>query len=183
MSANAVKTRILRLPAIERLAALALDDLAKSAELGVARRTHLLRRRKQRGEPVAVFDEVLPPADAVHVLEQHFDLAPNQQALESRVINVDVLDVDFLDGFRVGFDFGKGGFHVGELALDREGERSDRTLHPLEDVHPQQVDKAFFAVHLPEETLAAANLACCTSRRRRPACVAGHSAGVRTPRA
>ena len=83
---------------------LLLDDFAEGLELGVARRAHLLRRRQQRGEPVAVFDEVLPPADAVHVLEQHLDLAPDQQALESRVVDVHVLDVNFFDRLRLGFD-------------------------------------------------------------------------------
>jgi hypothetical protein len=53
---------------IERRAALALDDFAECLELGVARRAHLLRRREQRRQPVAVLDEVLPPADTVHVL-------------------------------------------------------------------------------------------------------------------
>ena len=50
------------------------------------------------------------------------------------------------------------GFHVGELALERESEGGDRALHPLQDVDPQEVDQAFFAVHLAEEALAAANL-------------------------
>ena len=40
---------------------------------------------------------------------------------------------------------------VRQLALDGEGEGGDRALHPFQDVHPQQVDQALFAVHLPEE--------------------------------
>ena len=42
--------------------------------------------------------------------------------------------------------------------LEREGERSDGTFHPLQHVDAQEVDEAFFAVHLAEEALAAANL-------------------------
>ena len=158
MSANAVKTMTLRLPALSGWRHFALDDLAESGELGVTRRADLLRRREERGQAVAVLDEVLPPADAVHVLEQHLDLAPDQQALESRIVHVHVLDVDLFHRLRVGFDLGQRGLHVGKLAREREGKGSDRTLHPLQDVHPQQVDEAFFAVHLAEEALAAANL-------------------------
>ena len=143
---------------IERLSALAFNDIAKSMELGVTRGSHLFRRRQECGKPVAVFDEVLPPADAVHVLEQHFHLAPDQQALKSRVVRVHVSNVNFFNRIRLGFDLGKCRLHVGELAREREGKRCDRTFHPLEDVHPQQVDKAFLAVHLPEEALATANL-------------------------
>ena len=42
MSANAVKTMNLRLPALMGLAALLVDDFAEGGELGVARRAHLL---------------------------------------------------------------------------------------------------------------------------------------------
>ena len=148
----------LRLPGLSGCAALALDDLAEGGELGVARRIHLPRRREQRRETVAVLDQVLPPADEVHVLQQHLDLAADEQALEGRVVDVHVLDVDLLDGLGVGLDLRQGGLDVGELPLDRQGERRDGALHPLEDVDPQQVDEAFFAVHLAEEALAAADL-------------------------
>ena len=96
-----------------------LDDLAEGLELGVPRRAHLLCRREQRGQPVAVFDEVLPPADAIHVLEQYLYLAPDQQALESRVFGVYVCNVDFFKGLGLGFDLRQCGLHVGELALER----------------------------------------------------------------
>jgi hypothetical protein len=36
----------------------------------------------------------------VHVAQQHLDLAPDQQALEGRVVDVDVGDVDFFDARR-----------------------------------------------------------------------------------
>ena len=52
----------------------------------------------------------------------------------------------------------KRGFHVGELTLERERERSDGAFHSLEHVDAQKVDKALLAVHLAEEALAAANL-------------------------
>ena len=51
--------------------------------------------------------EVLPPADEVHVLEQHLDLAPDQQALEGRVVDVHILDVDLLHRLRVRLDAGR----------------------------------------------------------------------------
>ena len=55
-------------------------------------------------------------------------------------------------------DLGQGGLHVGELACERESKGGDRALHALEHVDAQEVDKAFLAVHLAEEALAAANL-------------------------
>ena len=158
MSANAVKTRSLRLPALSGWRHLRSMTSRRACKLGVTRRAHLFCRRKKRGEPVAVLDEVLPPADAVHVLQQHLDLAPDQQALESRIVRVHILDVDFFHRLRVGLDLGQGGFHVGKLALEGEGKGSDRAFHPFQDVDAQEVDEAFFAVHLPEETFAAANL-------------------------
>ena len=113
---------------------------------------------EERGQAVAVLDQVLLPADEVHVLKQHLDLAPDQQALEGRVVDVHVLDVDLLDRLGVALDLGQRGFHVGKLALDGEGEGGDRALHALEHVDAQQVDQALLAVHLAEEALAAANL-------------------------
>ena len=95
------------------------------------------------------------PTDQVHVFEQDLDLAPDQEGLEGRVVHVHVGDVYLFDGFFMGLDFGEGGLHVGELALDREGEGGDGALHALEHVDAQEVDQAFLAVHLAEETLAA----------------------------
>ena len=57
----------------------------------------------------------------------------------------------------MGVDFCQQGFHVPELPLDGKGKRSDRAFHPLQDVHAQQVDEAFLAIHLAEKALAAAN--------------------------
>ena len=179
MSAKAVKTMILRLPGLIGFAEFAFDDVAEGFELGVARRAHLLGGGKQRGEPVAVLDQVLPPANQVHVLQQHFHFAPDQKALESRVVDVHIFDVDFFNRFGLGFDLRERGLHVGKLALDGEGEGGDGAFHALEDVDAQQVNQALFAVHLPEEAFAAANLACCISRRRRPACAAARSAAAR----
>ena len=92
---------------VDGLAALAADDLTEGVELGIPRRAHLLGRRVERGQPVAVLDEVLPPTDAVHVLEQHLDLAPDQQALERRIVHIHVFDVDLIDRFGVGFEPGQ----------------------------------------------------------------------------
>ncbi len=96
MSAKAVKTMTLRLPGLIGLRHLSLDHLAQRGELGVAGGIHLSRRRQQCGQPVAVLDQVLLPADQVDVLQQHLDLAPDEQALEGRIVDVHVLDVDLL---------------------------------------------------------------------------------------
>ena len=92
---------------VDRLTTLAADDLAEGVELGVSRRAHLLGSREERRKPVAVLDEVLPPADVVHVLKQHLDLAPDQQALERRIVDVHVVDVDLLNRIVMGVDLGE----------------------------------------------------------------------------
>ena len=55
----------------------------------------------------------------VHVAQQHLDLAPDQQALESRVVDVHVVDVDLFNCLVVRFDPRQRRFDVGELALQR----------------------------------------------------------------
>ncbi len=48
--------------------------------------------------------------------------------------------------------------HLGQLPLQGEREGVDGTLHPLEQIHPDQMDHALFTVHLPETALSAAHL-------------------------
>src|SRR5690606_27734185 len=67
-------------------------------------------------------------------------------------------DVDFLKLLRLGVDAAQGGFDVPELALNREREGHHRALHPLEDVHAEEVNEAFLAVNLAEEARAALDL-------------------------
>ena len=95
---------ILRLPGLMGLRHLLLDHLAQGGELGVACGIHLLGRREQRRQAVAVLDQVLLPADEVHVLQQYLHLAPDEQALEGRIVDVHIVDVDFLHLFGVGLD-------------------------------------------------------------------------------
>ena len=71
------------------------DDVTEGLEFGVARSTDLVRRRVERGETVAVFDQVLLPAHEIHILHQHLHLATYEQTLEGRDVNLDVFDVDF----------------------------------------------------------------------------------------
>ena len=119
MSAKAVKTITLRLPGLIGLRHLRFDHLAQRGELGVARRVDLLRRGVERRQAVAVLDQVLLPADEVHVLEQHLDLAPDEQALEGGIVDVHVLDVDLLHLLGVRFDPGQRGFHVAQAGAAR----------------------------------------------------------------
>src|SRR5690606_8695994 len=92
------------------------------------------------------------------VTEQHLDLAPDEQRLESRIVYVDIGDVDFFELVRVRFNMGQRGFHIPELPLDRQREGRHRAFHALEHIDAKQVNQALFAVHLAEEALAAANL-------------------------
>ena len=148
----------LAVAAIDGVAAFVLNHFAQAGELGVAGGIDLLGRCQQGGQAVAVFDEVLLPADQIDVAEQHLDLAPDQQALEGRVVDVDIGDVDFFDFVGVCFDMRQGGFHILQLPLDGQREGRHRAFHALEHIDAQQVNQAFFTVHLAEEALAAANL-------------------------
>ena len=46
----------------------------------------------ERGKSVAILCEVLPPTYAVDVLEQYLHFPTNQQCLECRVIDINVID-------------------------------------------------------------------------------------------
>ena len=172
----------LRLPGLIGLRHLRSMTSRRRRELGVARRAHLVRGGVECGEAVAVLDQVLLPADEVHVLQQHLDLAADEQALEGGIVDVHVLDVDLLQLLGVALDAGQRGFHVAQLALHGEGKGRHRAFHALEHVDAQQVDQAFLAVDLAEEALAAANLRAVLLRRRRPACAAARSAAARRRR-
>ncbi len=141
----------LRLPALMGSRHLCWMTSRRAASLASRAASTSRAAATQGGQAVAVLQEVLLPADEVDVLEQHLDLAPDQEALEGGVVEVDVVDVDLLDVAGLGLDAGEGGLDVAELALDGEGEGGDRALHALEDVDAEQVDEALLAVHLAEE--------------------------------
>ena len=65
MSAKAVKTRIFRFAAIDGLGAFPLNHLAKRREFGVAISGHALGCGVKGRQPVAVFNQILPPANRV----------------------------------------------------------------------------------------------------------------------
>ena len=127
-------------------------------QFGVALSGDLLGRGQQRGQAVAVFDQVLLPANQVHVAQQHFDFAPHQQGFKRRVFDVDVGNVDFFDTFVVVFDVRQHSFYVFQLPLHRQRKRRHSAFHALEHVDAQQVNQAFFPVGLPKKALAAPNL-------------------------
>src|SRR6185295_6950381 len=143
---------------IDRVTALVRDDFAEGGELGVAFSGDLAGRADHGCQTIAILNEILLPAHEVHVLQQHLDLAADQQALEGRILDVHVVDVDLLQILRLGLNASKRRLHVLELPLDGQRERDDRAFHPLEDVHTQEVNQALFAVHLPEETRAPLHL-------------------------
>lgn len=86
----------LAVPRIERRADFLRDDAAQRLQFGIARGSHLLRCRKQRGEAVAVLREILLPAHEVHILEQHFYFSAHEQRLKRGIVHVEVFDFDFL---------------------------------------------------------------------------------------
>jgi len=142
---------------IDRLAAFVLYDLAQRCQLGVTGAIDPRGLGMQCREPVAVFDEVLAPAHLVHVIEQNLDLVAEQQGLEGGIIQIDLLDLNLFETVVVVVDSGEHGIDVAKLPLDRQCERRHGALHALEYVDAQQIDQAFFAVHLAEHAGAAAD--------------------------
>ena len=142
---------------VDRRADLVGDDPFESRQLRVSIRRHKASGGQQRAETITVLGKILPPTNAINVLQQHLDLAANEQRFEGGIIDIDIVDGRFLNGIVMGVDLGEQGLDVSELALDGQRERSDRAFHPLQDIHAQQVNEAFLAVYLAEETLAAAN--------------------------
>ena len=72
-------------------------------------------------------EQILTPADAVHVLQEHLDLAANEQALKSGIVGVHVLNVELFHFLVFGVNTGQGGIYIGELAviLLNQGARAD----------------------------------------------------------
>ena len=140
----------------------------------LASRSGVTRRAAARSvaQAIAIFGQVLPPAHAIDILKQHLDLAPDEQSLKGGIIDVDIVNGQFIDRVIMRVDLGKQRIDIGKLAFNGQGKRCHRAFHPLEDVDPQKVDEAFLAIDLTEKALAAANLRCCIFRRRRPACAA-----------
>ena len=65
-------------PAFDAGAVVGQAGGVEARDLGVAAGINLASCGNEGGEAVAILDQVLPPADAVYVLEQDFDLAANQ---------------------------------------------------------------------------------------------------------
>ena len=142
----------LAVPGIDRLAALVRDHLAQRTELGIACSIDLLGGGDERSQPVAILDQILPPAHEIHILEQHLHLATHDQALEGWIVEIQVLDLEFFYLFRLRLDACERSLHVAELALHGKRKRGHSALHALEHIDAQQVDQALFTVHLAEET-------------------------------
>jgi hypothetical protein len=53
--------------------------------------------REQGFEAFTIFVQILPPTDTVDILKEHLDLPTNKQSLEGGVIDIDIVDGDFLD--------------------------------------------------------------------------------------
>ena len=133
---------------VDRRADLVGDDPFESRQLRVTIRRHKASGGQQRAETITVLGKILPPTNAINVLQQHLDLAANEQRFEGGIIDIDIVDGRFLNGIVMGVDLGEQGLDVSELALDGQRERSDRAFHPLQDIHAQQVNEAFLAVYL-----------------------------------
>ena len=144
--------------AVDGLGAFAGNHVAQGCQLGIASGIHLARCRQQGRQAVAVFQQILLPADQIHIAQQHLDLATDQQGFERRVVDIDVGNVDFLQCFGMGFDACQCVLYILELALHGQGEGRYTAFHAFEHVHAQQVDQAFLTIRLAEETFAATHL-------------------------
>ena len=64
-----------------------MNPTRQPTALAVFRSPALARCRQQGRQAVAVFQQVLLPANQIHIAQQHLDLAPDQQGLECRVVD------------------------------------------------------------------------------------------------
>ena len=108
----------------------------------------------QRREAIAIFDQILFPANLVDVLKEDLDLAADQQTLECRVFDVHFRDVDLFHLVSLILQARERALHVGELAPHRKRKGGHRALHALQRVDAKKLHQALLAIHLPEESLA-----------------------------
>ena len=92
----------------------------------------------------------------IDVPKQNLDLAADEEALEGRVLDVDVGDVELFDFTYLLLDAREERINVRKLALHGQRERGDRTLHAFQHVHAEKLDEALLAVELPENSTSAA---------------------------
>lgn len=102
-----------------------------------------------------VLQEVLAPADQVHVRDENPDLATtDRQLVRAQVVALLLVErVRAVVGL-VAVDRTQVRVDALQLPAHRQPEGVDGTLQPLEDVHPHQVDQALLSVGLLETTLA-----------------------------
>ena len=74
----------------------------------------------QGRQAITVLDEVLFPTDQIHIPQEHLDLTSDQKALEGRIVDINVGDIDFVDFICMRFDPSQRGFHVFQLPMHGE---------------------------------------------------------------
>jgi len=83
------------------------DHTLQCGKLGVPLRRDKPSGREECLQSVAIFDEILPPTNTIDILEKHLDLPADEQGLEGRIVDIDVVDGKFLNRVVVGVDLGE----------------------------------------------------------------------------
>jgi hypothetical protein len=136
---------------IDGISDFSADVLFETTKLLVSIDIDLPRLSEQPGEDLLVLPQILFPSDEIHILQKHLDLGPDEVRVKVVVVEIDVLDAQFLDfGDIVAIDSLDKIVHLAEQLLQCLGKRMDGTLHSLEKVYPHQVDEALLSVELLE---------------------------------
>jgi len=140
---------------VRRMRDFLADKCAKRRELLVAARSDGLGGNLELRQEFIVIGEVLPPAQEIHVLQKHFDLAAERCIGELWIIGIKAFDVErgIVDAALFVDD--------GEFVLDAPGnfphgqrEGMDRAFHALQEIHADEADELLLAVGLPEDGVA-----------------------------
>ena len=98
------------------------DNPAQLFQLGIPRRGDQVGGGQQGRQAVAVLSQILAPAHPIHVLQQYANLTTDQQGLERGIIDVDIVDHEFVHRVDMAVDLRKQAVHVTKLALNGEVE-------------------------------------------------------------
>ena len=134
------------------------DQFTQFLQLVIAGGADLLCCCVQGGQAVAIFNQVLLPAQQVYISQQNLDFATDQEGFKGGVVNVHIGDVELFNFFLMSFNARQHAFHIAQLSLHGQGKRRHGAFHAFEHVDTQQVNQAFFTICLAEEALAATNL-------------------------
>ena len=90
-------------------------------------------------------------------MQKHLDLSTDEKRFHSRIIDIQLVDGQFLCHVLQGIESRQQRVDAIELPTHRERKGMDRAFHALEQIDAHELNEAFFAIHLAEDAVAPAN--------------------------